>query len=110
MDFPWLEFAGLMLAFLINAVIPGADFAMVLRQSIERGRRQALFTSAGVATSILVHGSYTLLGVGVIVGQSLLFFNILKWVSFEISRQGIETKQQSQNLLSSGSFFIRFHL
>ncbi|ODT66933.1 MAG: lysine transporter LysE [Pelagibacterium sp. SCN 63-23] len=79
MDFPWLEFAGLMLAFGINAVIPGADFAMVLRQSVVHGRRAALFTSAGIATSILVHGSYTLLGVGVIVGQSLLLFNILKW-------------------------------
>ena len=80
MDFPWLEFAGLMLAFGINAVIPGADFAMVLRQSIAHDRRAALFTSAGIATSILVHGSYTLLGVGVIVGQSLLLFNILKWL------------------------------
>lgn len=80
MDFPWLEFAGLMLAFGINAVIPGADFAMVLRQSIAHDRRAALFTSAGIATSILVHGSYTLLGVGVIVGQSLLVFNILKWL------------------------------
>ena len=79
MTFPWLEFAGLMLAFGINAVIPGADFAMVLRQSIAHDRRAALFTSAGIATSILVHGSYTLLGVGVIVGQSLLLFNILKW-------------------------------
>lgn len=79
-DFPWLEFAGLMLAFGINAVIPGADFAMVLRQSIAHDRRAALFTSAGIATSILIHGSYTLLGVGVIVGQSLLVFNILKWV------------------------------
>jgi RhtB (resistance to homoserine/threonine) family protein len=79
MDFPWLEFAGLMLAFGINAVIPGADFAMVLRQSVVHGRREALLTSAGIATSILVHGSYTLLGVGVIVGQSLLLFNILKW-------------------------------
>ena len=80
MVFPWLEFAGLMLAFGINAVIPGADFAMVLRQSIAHGRRAALFTSAGVATSILVHGSYTLLGIGVIVGQSLMLFTIIKWV------------------------------
>jgi RhtB (resistance to homoserine/threonine) family protein len=80
MTFPWLEFAALMLAFGINAVIPGADFAMVLRQSIAHGRRAALFTSAGIATSILVHGSYTLLGIGVIVGQSLLVFNIIKWV------------------------------
>lgn len=80
MDFPWLEYAGLMLAFGINAVIPGADFAMVLRQSVVHGRRAALFTSAGIASSILVHGTYTLLGVGVIVGQSLLLFNILKWL------------------------------
>ena len=69
-----------MLAFGINAVLPGADFAMVLRQSIAHDRRAALFTSAGIATAILVHGSYTLLGVGVIVGQSLLLFNILKWL------------------------------
>ena len=80
MSFPWLEFAALMLAFGINAVIPGADFAMVLRQSIAGGRRVALFTSAGIATSILVHGSYTLLGIGVIVGQSLMLFNVIKWV------------------------------
>ena len=80
MTFPWLEFAALMLAFGINAVIPGADFAMVLRQSIAHGRRAALFTSAGIATSILVHGSYTLLGIGVIVSQSLLAFNIIKWI------------------------------
>ena len=79
MNFPWLEFAGLMLAFGINAVIPGADFAMVLRQSVVHGRRAAILTSAGIASSILVHGTYTLLGVGVIVGQSLLLFNILKW-------------------------------
>ena len=80
MTFPWLEFAALMLAFGINAVIPGADFAMVLRQSIAHGRRAALFTSAGIATAIRVHGSYTLLGIGVIVSQSLLAFNIIKWI------------------------------
>jgi RhtB (resistance to homoserine/threonine) family protein len=80
MSFPWFEFAALMLAFGINAVIPGADFAMVLRQSIAHGRRAALFTSAGIAASFLVHGSYTLLGIGVLVGQSLMLFNIIKWV------------------------------
>jgi RhtB (resistance to homoserine/threonine) family protein len=76
----WLEYSALMLFFGINAVIPGADFAMVLRQAIAEGRRAALFTSAGIATSILVHGTYTLLGVGVIVGQSILLFDIIKWI------------------------------
>jgi len=80
MAFPWLEFLGLMLAFGINVIIPGADFAMVLRQSIAHGRRAALMTSAGIATAILVHGAYTLLGVGVIVAQSILLFDILKWL------------------------------
>jgi RhtB (resistance to homoserine/threonine) family protein len=74
----WLEFAGLLLAFGVGVIIPGADFAMVLKQSIAHGRRAALFTSAGIAAAILVHGSYTLLGVGVIVGQSILLFDALK--------------------------------
>ena len=78
MNFPWFEFAGLMLAFGINVVIPGADFAMVLRQSIAYGRRAGICTAAGVATAILVHGTYTLLGVGLIVGQSILAFNVIK--------------------------------
>jgi RhtB (resistance to homoserine/threonine) family protein len=78
-DFPWFEYLGLMLAFGINAVIPGADFAMVLRQSVAHDRRAAVFTAAGIAAAILVHGTYTLLGVGVIVSQSLLLFNVLKW-------------------------------
>lgn len=76
----WLEFLGLMVAFGISAVIPGADFAMVLRQSIAHGRKAALFTSGGIATAILVHGSYTLLGMGVIVSQSILLFDILKYI------------------------------
>jgi RhtB (resistance to homoserine/threonine) family protein len=75
----WLEFAGLFFAFGISVIIPGADFAMVLKQSIAHGRRAALFTSGGVATAILVHGTYTLLGVGVIVGQSILLFDVLKF-------------------------------
>ena len=54
MDFPWFEFLGLMLAFGINAVIPGADFAMVLRQSVVHGRREALMTSAGMLLALVV--------------------------------------------------------
>ena len=78
MSFPWLEFATLMATFLVAAVSPGPDFAMVVRQSIVHGRQTAIFTSAGIASAILIHGSYTILGLGFIVTQSLLLFNILK--------------------------------
>lgn len=79
-SFSWFEYLGLILAFGVVVVVPGADFAMVLRQSVQSGRRAALFTSTGVAASILVHGTYTLLGVGVIVGHSMLAFDIIKWI------------------------------
>lgn len=80
MAFPWIEYAGLMLAFGVGAVAPGPDFAMVLRQSIAHGRQAAIFTSAGIAASILVHGTYTLLGIGLVVSQSILLFSVLKFV------------------------------
>lgn len=79
MAFNGIEYFALMLAFGINAVVPGLDFAMVLRQSIVHGRQAAVFTSAGIATSIFVHGAYTILGIGLIVSQSILMFNILKF-------------------------------
>jgi len=79
MAFPWIEYLSLMIAFGIGAVSPGPDFAMVLRQSIAHGRRAAFSTSAGIASAIVVHGSYTMLGIGLVVSQSLLLFSILKF-------------------------------
>lgn len=79
MGFPWFEFLGLMLAFGVSAMVPGLDFTMVLRQSIANGRRAALFTSFGIASSILVHGTYTIFGVGLVISQSLLLFGLLKF-------------------------------
>ncbi len=79
MAFNWLEFLGLMAAFGIGAISPGPDFAMVLRQSITQGRAAAIATSAGIASAILVHGTYTLLGIGLVVSQSLILFTVLKF-------------------------------
>ncbi len=39
------EFLGLMAVFSIMIVSPGADFAIVVRQSIVHGRRSAIMTS-----------------------------------------------------------------
>lgn len=75
-----LEFSAIMLAFGISAIVPGLDFAMVLKQSIGHGRATAIATSIGIGTSVLVHGTYTIFGIGLIVSQSLLFFNVLKFV------------------------------
>lgn len=73
------EFAGLMAVFAVLMVVPGADFVMVVRQSVVHGRRAAIFTSFGIGVSLLFHVSYTILGIGLIVSKSLLLFSLIKW-------------------------------
>ena len=80
MAFPVIEFITIVGAFGLGAISPGPDFAMVLRQSVVHGRAAAIFTSAGIAAAIVVHGTYTLLGLGLIISQSLFLFSALKWL------------------------------
>lgn len=74
-----IELASLMAIFFFGIISPGADFAMVLRQSIVHGRRSAIITSFGIGTSLMVHVTYTILGLGLIISQSIYLFNIVKW-------------------------------
>lgn len=74
-----LEFSGLFIAFALVLVIPGADFAVVVRQALVHGRRSAVITTLGISTAFMIHVSYTVLGLGLIISQSLLLFNLVKW-------------------------------
>jgi RhtB (resistance to homoserine/threonine) family protein len=74
-----LELFTLMAIFFFVIISPGADLAMVIRQSIVYGRRSAIVTSFGIGVSLLFHVSYTILGLGLIISQSILLFNIIKW-------------------------------
>ena len=74
-----LELASLMTIFAFVIVSPGADLAMVLRQSVVFGRRNAILSSIGIGTSLMLHVTYTILGLGLIISQSIVLFNIVKW-------------------------------
>lgn len=65
----------------IFAVIsPGPDFAMVTRNSLLLSRRAGVLTALGIAAGVWVHVAYTLLGVGLLIQQSLFLFTVLKFV------------------------------
>lgn len=66
-------------AHLLAVASPGPDFAIVLRQSITHGRAVAVRTSLGIGTGILVHVGYSLLGLGVLLTQSQLWFDLVKY-------------------------------
>jgi RhtB (resistance to homoserine/threonine) family protein len=60
-------------------VIPGPDMLLVVRNTFTGGRGAGLRTSAGVLAGNLVHITYCLLGIGVIISQSILAFSALKF-------------------------------
>ena len=72
------EFLTVALVHLLAVASPGPDFAMVLRQSLVAGRKAALWTSVGVGLGILVHVLYTMLGLGLLISQSIQLFNLVK--------------------------------
>ncbi|MFD7098133.1 LysE family translocator [Streptomyces xanthophaeus] len=63
---------------LLAVISPGADFAMVVRNSYLYGRPTGLFAAAGVAAGVLVHVGYTMLGVGLLIASSTALFTAIK--------------------------------
>src|SRR4051794_31688078 len=75
------EFLTVALVHLLAVASPGPDFAVVLRESVTRGRPAGIFTALGVGSGIVLHVSYSLLGIGLLISQSILLFSLLKWLA-----------------------------
>jgi len=59
---------------------PGPDLAVVIKQSIRYGKRHALITSIGIGSAILVHVAYSAIGIGLLIKQSPMLFDLLKYL------------------------------
>lgn len=63
----------------VAVMTPGPDTAMILRNSLVLSRRAGACTAAGIALGMCVHTALALLGIGVLIAQSLLLFTLVKW-------------------------------
>lgn len=62
---------------ILAVISPGADFAMVTRNSYLYGRSAGLLAASGIALGVQVHVIYTMLGVGLLIAKSpSLYFAI----------------------------------
>ncbi|WP_371230685.1 LysE family translocator [Pseudomonas sp. QE6] len=77
----WTEFLTVAFIHLLAVASPGPDFAVVVRESVTHGRRAGTWTALGVGSAIFLHVTYSLLGIGLIVSQSIVLFNALKWLA-----------------------------
>lgn len=66
---------------LLAVASPGPDLAIILKQSIRYDRRTAIYTSFGIATGILLHVTYSLVGIGLIIASDERLFTALKYLA-----------------------------
>jgi len=74
------EFLTISLIIMLAAISPGPDFAMVVKNALLRNRQCGIFTALGVSCSLLIHCGYCILGLAIVISQSLLLFGIIKYI------------------------------
>ena len=77
----WLEFLTIASVHLLAVASPGPDFAVVLKHSVQFGRRAAIITSIGIGLGILIHVSYSLLGIGILIKTTPMLFQIFSYLA-----------------------------
>lgn len=65
---------------LLGAISPGPDFVVVSKNALMYSRRTGCFTACGIAAGIVFHVTYCILGIAIIISQSLLLFSIIKYI------------------------------
>lgn len=65
---------------LMGVMSPGPDFVVCLKNTLKYSRAAGIWTALGFACGTLVHVTYCILGLALIISQSILLFNIIKWI------------------------------
>ncbi len=98
------QFFSIGIIVLLGAMLPGPDFAFVVKNTLLHSRRSGLFTSLGIASAALVHITYCSLGLAIVISKSLVVFNIIKYIgAVYLIYLGVLSllAKQSQHSLSS---------
>lgn len=75
-----MEIAGLLLIGLLIVMSPGADFVLVLKNTMAGGRRAGLLTALGISMAIIVHITYCFIGVSYIISQNIYLYSAVKYL------------------------------
>ncbi|PZQ43370.1 MAG: hypothetical protein DI551_12270 [Micavibrio aeruginosavorus] len=70
----------LIAVFSVAVISPGPDFVMAVRNSVKYSRKAGIFTAIGFGIGVGFHVTYCLAGLAIIISQSVIVFNILKWI------------------------------
>ena len=75
-----LAFLAAVGALALLTVLPGPDFAVVVRWAAAGGRRSGLLASCGVAAGLLVWGALTVLGLSALLAASPVAYAVVRYL------------------------------
>ncbi|WP_230657144.1 LysE family transporter [Psychrobacter sp. I-STPA10] len=101
------EFYAVIAITILAVISPGADFAIVTKNSYLYGRSVGVLTSIGIALGVLVHVTYTLVAIAVVMKIAPNFLAWIKYLgAFYLIYIGYKTFVQTPVLESTSSTAI----
>lgn len=76
----WDAFFTVVLIHTLGVTSPGPDFALIIRNSLGASRQHGVYTGLGFAAGVLIHVSYCIAGLAVLIVHSTWLFTIIKVV------------------------------
>ena len=74
------EFIAVIMITIFAVVSPGADFAIVTKNSYLYGRKFGVFTSLGISFGVLLQVAFVLLAMTILLTYTPYIFNIMKYI------------------------------
>src|SRR3989344_5515437 len=67
-------------AHFLAVISPGPDFILVTRNSLVYSRKTGIYSALGLGLGILVHITYSLMGIAYLISKSVVIFSIIKFL------------------------------
>jgi len=86
---------------LVAMIRPGPDFILVTKNALSCDKPQALATALGVVAGTIIHATYCILGLALVITQSVVAFSIVKYAGaaylFYLGVMGLRSKSAKRS-------------
>lgn len=99
------EFLTVVIVHVLAVMSPGPDFVMISRNSLIYSRQVGVYSAIGLGLGIVVHVTYSLIGIGFIIAKSIVLFSVLKFIGagylMYIGYQCLRAKPQPAHVMAT---------
>jgi len=99
------QFAMIAVVHFLAVASPGPDFALIFKQSIRYNRTIAIYSSLGIAAGIILHVTYSLVGIGLLIASDQRLLTLLTYLAASyfcyIAWHGLRAKPPKDDAITS---------